>query len=831
MKRGGVKQPVNLNKITQRLYKLKNSVDQFRSSLFTDYEPLNINVVKIARSTVAQMYNGITTSELDTFAADISAYITDDPDYPLFAGNLLVSNLEADNKDCLPFAGYVGKCFHYVDEDTGTSHPLISQEVYDVGIKYGHLIDKKMVMQRNFMYDYFAMKTLIKGRYLLTSYKTVQKNRVKTKEMVAFETPQHMWMRVAIGINGSNLDAAFELYDIMSLQYATHATPTLFNSGTKLNQMSSCFLLDMKEDSLDGIYDTLKQCAIISKFAGGIGLSVNKIRCKGSYIGSTHGSSNGVVPMLKVFNSTARYCDQGGGKRKGSFAIYMSPYHADVFEWLDLKKNTGAEDARSRDLFYALWISDVFMERVILDFKKTSEDPVMWSLLDPNTVEGLDEVYGDDFRMMYEEAEEKGHFVRQVPIRDLWYKILESQIESGTPYMLFKDHCNNKSNHKNIGTIHSSNLCAEILEHTSKDEVAVCNLASISLPSFVMGGEFDYAKLYEVTRVMVRNLDRVIDRNFYPVPETRVSNSRHRPIGLGIQGLANVFCKMKLPFDSSDSMVINRRIAETMYFAALTESHALAVELGAYSTIDINGGAPVRHGIFQQDMWDGDHEPDKVLCWDWSSLRTAVKKDGVRNSLLIAHMPTASTSQILGNTESFEPYYANIFSRKTKAGEFFCYNSYMIKDLQQLGLWKTEVDPTTNNEYIPMKDKIIEHHGSIQKIMEIPEEIRNRYRTLMDIPLKNLTLMARDRCVYVDQSCSLNVHHRNSNNMMVPMTKYLCYAWKLGLKTGSYYTRTIQDIGTIDFAGSSEGVGRGVRKNVKNKVYVCTDEVCTSCSG
>jgi ribonucleoside-diphosphate reductase alpha chain len=821
VKRDGRREPVNMQKIIGRLQKLKHDVEVFMKPFWGENQTqLAINVTKIGRSTIAQMYNGITTSELDNFASDVSAYIMDDPDYSHFAGCLLVTNLEKNNSRFLPFDSYIEKAYNYIDEETGRRCPLISEELYNIGKKHAHQIDRRMDMNRNFLFDYFAMQTLIKGQYLLSSYCVVQKNGVQFKEMTPFETPQHMWMRVALGINGYDLQSAFELYDVMSRKFATHATPTLFNSGTALPQMSSCFLLDMKSDSISGIYDTLHQCALISKFAGGIGLSVNKVRASGSYITSTHGVSNGLVPMLKVFNSTARYCDQGGGKRKGSFAIYVSPYHSDIFDFLDLKKNTGAEESRSRDLFYALWISDLFMQRVIQDFERSDVDPpVLWSLFDPNTVLGLDEVYGEDFDRLYAEAEKEKKYTKQVPIRDLWYKIMEAQIESGTPYMLFKDSINRKSNQKNIGVIHSSNLCAEITEHTNQDEVSVCNLAGVSLPAYVKDNQFDYDLLYDVCRIMIRNLDKVIDRNFYPIEEAKTSNAKHRPVGLGIQGLADTFCKLGLPFDSPEAIVINRKIAETMYFASVTESHALAVEKGAYTTIDINGGAPIKKGIFQQDMWDNVHPPDPQLNWDWEDLRAKVQKDGVRNSLLIALMPTASSSQILGNTESFEPYYANIFSRKTKAGEFFCYNRHMIKHLKKLGLWKVETDPLTQKDHIPIMDEIIKNGGSIQKIDRIPQEVRNLYRCLLDIPLKSLTMMARDRSVYVDQSSSLNVHHRNKDNMMIPMTKYLCYAWKIGLKTGSYYTRTVQDLSAIDFAGQSEC-----------KLKSLQDGQCNSCS-
>lgn len=845
VKRNGERQNVDLNKITHRLLVLKKDVEKILRKVRPGFTYLNVNVTTIAKKTIGQMYNGITTSEMDIFAADISAYITDHPDYAVFAGSIIASNLEANNKDYLGFAAYAKYAYNYFDIETEKVCPLISEELYDISQKYGHIIDKKMDLSRNNMYDYFAIQTLIKGKYLLGSYRTVQINRVETQTLVPFETPQHMWMRVALGINGNNFEEAFELYDAMSLHKATHATPTIFNAGTNRPQMSSCFLLDMKDDSIEGIYDTLKNCALISKSAGGIGLSSNKIRSSGSYIASTHGTSNGIVPMLKVFNSTARYCDQGGGKRKGSFAIYLSPYHADLLEWLELKKNTGAEESRSRDLFYALWISDLFMKRVKEEFDRDPDitEPVLWSFFDPNIAKGFDEIWGEEFERAYLDLEQKGKFVKQMPVRDVWYKIMESQIEAGTPYILFKDHCNRKTNQKNLGTIKSSNLCAEIIEYTSKDEIAVCNLASISLPAFVKNVdskqdkfEYDYKGLYETCRLMVRNLDRVIDRNSYPVKEAETSNMNHRPVGMGVQGLARVFCHMRVPFDSDEAMLINKKIFETIYFAAVTESHSLAVEKGAYPSIDRGVGAPIKRGVFQQDLWvEHNTVHDTDLAWDWEGLREKVRKDGVRNSLLVALMPTASTSQILGNTESFEPYYSNMFARKTKVGEFFMVNPYLVTDLEQLGLWKTHIDPVTKQEYNPIKDKIINNQGSVQGIEEIPKNIQNIYRTLMDIPLRKLTLMARDRAVYVDQSMSLNVYHRNGDNMMVKMTQYLVYAWKLGLKTGSYYTRTIQDIDTINFAGVSKLKNKEKENNEGGDPtvlsgLVCTEDVCTMCS-
>jgi ribonucleoside-diphosphate reductase alpha chain len=818
VKRDGRHEQIVPKKILDRLSNLKTAVEKFSG------EKLHINVMKIAKKTSRQVACGITTSELDVFAATTAAETLDHPDYLKFAGNILVSNLMSNNKDVLGFRAYVIRAYGYVDEKSGRKAPLINKRLYEIGLKYGHLIDSRMDLNRNFLLDFFSMQTLLKNRYLLSDYKTVVVNGKSQRTMVPFETPQHMMMRIALELHGaSDLESALHMYDLNSRKLFTMATPTLFNAGTRKPQMSSCFLLKTKEDSIDGIFDTLKQCAKISKEAGGIGLAVHNVRCKGSYIESTRGHSNGLVPMLRVFNNTALYVDQGGGKRKGSFAMYVSPYHADIFDWLELKKNVGAEELRARDLFFGLWISDLFMRRVVKEFTRDpSEPPVLWSLMDPKEVPGLDEAHNEEFERMYEEAERSGKAERQVPIRDLWCKILETQIETGLPYMLYKDSCNRKSNQKNLGTIKSSNLCTEIIEYTSPDEVSVCNLASICLPRFVVPSvdngkevlEFDYQKLYDVCRTVVRSLDLVIDKNYYPVPEAERSNRRHRPIGLGVQGLANVFTKLKLPYDSPEAMLINRRIAETMYFAALTESHTLAVECRPYPSIDENGGAPIRHGVFQQEMWEDPPEPDPELGWDWEGLRAKVKRDGVRNSLLRADMPTASTSQIMGNTESFEPNFSNIFTRKTMAGEFFCVNEDLVKTLIELDLWHFEKHPVTGEMINNMKERIVANRGSIQNIPEIPDDVKKIFRTVMEIPLENLTLMARDRAVYIDQSSSLNVHFANKDNMMPEMTEYHCFAWKLGLKTGSYYTRTIQDTHALT-------VGEAIKQEV---------EVCETCS-
>ncbi len=801
IKRDGRKELVDLNKIKTRLENLKHRVEQFTG------KQLQINVAKLARLTISRMRNNVTTAELDEIAADTSSFISDSACYQSFAGNILASNLESNTR--FSFKEYLHVAFTNVVNNKLV--PLISQELYEIGNKYAHEIESHIVNDRNMLFDYFGMQTLIKGKYLLLQY--------KKNQSIIIEQPQHMYMRVCIGIWGDNLKEVFELYDVLSQHYATMASPTLFHAGTKFPQLSSCFLLDMKEDSISGIFDTVKQTAQISKHAGGVGLAMHKIRCAGSHIASTNGISNGIVPLLRVLNTTAQYVDQGGGKRKGSFAAYISMYHADIFEFLDLKKNNGAEDLRCRDLFLGLWISDLFMSRVILEFEKnSSSEPVMWSLFDPNVAIGFDEIYGEEFQLAYEILEMEKKYVRQVPIRELWFKVLEAIIETGIPYILFKDHCNEKSNQKNLGCLKSSNLCTEILEFTSPQEVAVCNLASLSLPRFLnLEKEFDYDKLYSVTRTMTRALNQVIDVNYYVIPEARLSNMRHRPIGLGLQGLGTLFLKMRIGFDSPKARETNLKIAETMYFGALTESHELAQKFGSYPSIDENGTAPIKKGIFQQDMWKNAIPPNKDLAWDWEKLRTDIKMDGVRNSLCITHMPTASTSNILGNTECFEPPFTFLFTRKTKHGEFLVLNGELVTQLTELGLWKTIVDPITGKESNIMRDKLIQEDGSIQNIPGIPQYVKDIFKTVWELPLNNLTDMLVDRSQYIDQSSSVNVHYKNSDNMMPKMTQYLTYAWKKGLKTASYYTRTRQTKMVITEQSSKKSI-------------VCTDEVCTSCS-
>jgi ribonucleoside-diphosphate reductase alpha chain len=803
IKRDGRRQLVDLNKIRARLEKLKHRVERFSG------KSMHVNVSKISRLVVSRMRNNVTTSELDQIAADTASFISDHPDYQDFAGAILASNIESNNR--LSFSEYLEFAHQTVHEKTGLHSPLISDELFAIGTELADQIEEHIVRDRNMVFDYFGMQTLVKGKYLLFRYVNA--------EPAIFEEPQHMWMRIAIALYGRDLDQAFELYDILSTKKAIMASPTLFHAGTNFPQLSSCFLLDMKSDSISGIYDTIKHTAEISKHAGGVGFSINKIRCAGSHIASTNGTSNGIMPLLKVFNATAQYVDQGGGRRKGSFAAYISMYHADIFEFLEMRKNNGAEEMRARDLFAGLWISDLFFERAISQFKTRPASPIMWSLFDPNIAKDFDELYGDDFKQAYESLEAQKKYIRQVKIEDLWIAMCVAIIETGIPYVLAKDPCNQKSNQKNLGTIHSSNLCTEILEYTSATEVAVCNLCSLSLPAFLKAdGTYDFMELYRVSRVMTRALNRIIDINFYPIPEAKLSNMRHRPVGMGVQGLGTLFLKMRTPFDSALARSTNSDIAETMYFASLKESHALAVRDGCYPSIDDNGGAPIRKGIFQQDMWKNAVPPSADLKWDWESLRADVKKDGVRNSLLIAHMPTASTSQILGNTECFEPAYSNFFTRKTKAGEFLVANSELVSQLSELGLWNTKIDSKTGKEVNATRDALIQHDGSVQNIAGIPESVKQIFRTVWEVPLGSMTDMLCDRSQYIDQSSSVNVHFQSKDNMIPQMTSYLCYAWKKGLKTLSYYTRTKQRKMVI------------TEQNKSLQIEIAEEPACVSCS-
>ncbi|WP_299430660.1 ribonucleoside-diphosphate reductase subunit alpha [uncultured Maribacter sp.] len=748
VKRDGRKELIMFDKITARVRKLCYGLNAL------------VDPLKVAMRVIEGLYDGVTTSELDNLAAEIAATMTTThPDYAKLAARISVSNLHKNTKKS--FSETMKDLYLYVNPRTGKEAPLLSDEVFNVISENAEKLDSTIIYNRDFGYDYFGFKTLERS-YLL-----------KINGQIA-ERPQHMLMRVSIGIHLNDLDAAIETYELMSKKYFTHATPTLFNSGTPKPQMSSCFLLAMKDDSIDGIYDTLKQTAKISQSAGGIGLSIHNVRATGSYIAGTNGTSNGIVPMLQVFNDTARYVDQGGGKRKGSFAIYMEPWHADIFEFLDLKKNHGKEEMRARDLFYAMWISDLFMKRV-----EGNED---WTLMCPNECPGLFTKHSEEFETLYLKYEAEGKGRKTVKARELWEKILESQIETGTPYMLYKDAANRKSNQKNLGTIRSSNLCTEIMEYTSPDEIAVCNLASIALPMFVKNGAFDHKELFKVTKRVTKNLNKVIDRNYYPVKEAENSNMRHRPIGLGVQGLADAFIMLRMPFTSDDAKKLNQEIFETLYFAAVTASMEMAKEEGAYSTYE---GSPMSQGEFQYNLW-GIKDEELSGRWNWEKLRKDVLKNGVRNSLLVAPMPTASTSQILGNNECFEPYTSNIYTRRVLSGEFIVVNKHLLEDLVDLGMWNEN-----------MKQELMRANGSIQHIETIPQDIRDLYKTVWELSMKDIIDMSRHRGYFIDQSQSLNLFMENANYSK--LTSMHFYAWKSGLKTGMYYLRTKAAVDAIKF--------------------------------
>ena len=736
------------DKITARVRKLCYGLNEL------------VDPVKVAMRVIEGLYDGVSTSELDSLAAEISATMTTThPDYAQLAARISVSNLHKNTRKS--FSQTMNELYNYVNPRTEKKSSLISDEIFKVINENAELLDSTIIYNRDFGYDYFGFKTLERS-YLL-----------KINGNVA-ERPQHMLMRVSVGIHPDDIEAAIETYHLMSKKYFTHATPTLFNSGTPKPQLSSCFLLSMQDDSIEGIYDTLKQTAKISQSAGGIGLSIHNVRATGSYIAGTNGTSNGIVPMLRVYNDTARYVDQGGGKRKGSFAIYVEPWHADIFDFLELKKNHGKEEMRARDLFYAMWIPDLFMKRV--------EENGKWTLMCPNECPGLYDCHSDEFDKLYVKYEKDGKGRKTINARELWEKILESQIETGTPYMLYKDAANRKSNQKNLGTIRSSNLCTEIIEYTSKDEIAVCNLASISLPMFVKEGKFDHQELFEVTKRVIKNLNKVIDRNYYPVKEAENSNLRHRPVGLGVQGLADAFIKLRLPFTSEKAKELNQEIFETLYFASLTSSMEISKIDGPY---DSYKGSPISNGELQHNMW-GIEDKDLSGRWDWTSLRKDIKKYGIRNSLLMAPMPTASTSQILGNNECFEPYTSNIYTRRVLSGEFIVVNKHLLNDLVNLGLWDEE-----------MKQELMRANGSIQHIETIPMEIRNLYKTVWELSMKDIIDMSRHRGYFIDQSQSLNLFMEGAT--MSKLTSMHFYAWKSGLKTGMYYLRTKSAVDAIKF--------------------------------
>jgi ribonucleoside-diphosphate reductase subunit M1 len=776
VKRDGRKEPVMFDKITSRIKKLSYGLND------THCDP-----VVVAQRVTAGVYDGVTTEQLDELAAETAASMTaKHPDFALLAARIAVSNLHKNTEKS--FSATIERMYRHVNKRNNQKSPLVADDVYQIIMKNAARLDAEIVYDRDFDYDYFGYKTLERS-YLLRQHGKI------------VERPQQMLMRVSVGIHKENLEAAVETYHLMSTRWFTHASPTLFNAGTPRPQLSSCFLIAMKDDSIEGIYDTLKECASISKSAGGIGLHLHNVRCTNSYIRGTNGTSNGIVPMLRVFNDTARYVDQGGGKRKGAFAVYLEPWHGDIFEWLELRKNHGKEEARARDLFYGLWVPDLFMKRV--------EANAEWSLFCPNEAEGLADCWGEEFEALYERYEEEGKAVKTVKAQELWFAILSAQIETGNPYMLFKDSCNRKSNQQNLGTIKCSNLCTEIVEYTSSEETAVCNLASIALNRFVVpkevleagaprpagklrgskgaeGRAYDHQRLFEIARVVTRNLNCIIDVNHYPVETARRSNMRHRPIGIGVQGLADAFILLGMPFESEEAKQLNREIFETIYYAALRTSCDLAREEGAYETYE---GSPISKGIMQFDMW-GVTPTDR---WDWTTLRADIAKYGVRNSLLVAPMPTASTSQILGNNECFEPYTSNIYARRVLSGEFTVVNAHLLQDLTDMGMWNDE-----------LKQLLIAHNGSVQHIPQIPEELRAVYKTCWEIKQRTLVDMAADRGAFICQSQSFNVHMSDAN--FGKLTSLHFYTWKKGLKTGQYYLRSRAAADAIKFTVSADAL-------------------------
>ncbi|EDO14542.1 hypothetical protein Kpol_259p5 [Vanderwaltozyma polyspora DSM 70294] len=751
-KRDGRKEPVRFDKITARISRLCYGLD-----------PNHIDPVKVTQRIITGVYEGVTTIELDNLAAETAAYMTTvHPDYATLAARLAISNLHKQTTKL--FSQVVDDLYHYINPENSKHAPLVSEEVYNIVMEHKDELNSAIVYDRDFQFNYFGFKTLERS-YLL-----------RMKGEVA-ERPQHLIMRVAIGIHGEDIEAAIETYNLMSQRYFTHASPTLFNAGTPHPQMSSCFLVAMKDDSLEGIFDTLKECAMISKTAGGIGLHIHNIRATGSYIAGTNGTSNGLIPMVRVFNNTARYVDQGGNKRPGAMALYLEPWHADIFDFIDIRKNHGKEEIRARDLFPALWIPDLFMKRV--------EENGDWTLFSPSEAPGLEEVYGEEFEALYNRYVAEGRGRKTIKAQKLWYSILEAQTETGTPFMLYKDACNTKSNHKNLGTIKSSNLCCEIVEYSAPDETAVCNLASIALPAFIEVSEdgrsqtYNFKKLHEISKVVTRNLNKVIDRNYYPVEEARNSNFRHRPIALGVQGLADTFMLLRIPFESKEAKELNTHIFETMYHAALEASCELAEKEGYYESYP---NSPVSQGVLQYDMWN--RKPSDL--WDWATLKEQIKKHGVRNSLLLAPMPTASTSQILGYNECFEPFTSNMYQRRVLSGEFQIVNPYLLRDLVDLGIWDES-----------MKQHLITDNGSIQNLPNIPQELKDLYKTVWEISQKTIIDMATDRSAFIDQSHSMNIHIRAPT--MGKLTSMHFYGWKKGLKTGMYYLRTQAASAAIQF--------------------------------
>jgi ribonucleoside-diphosphate reductase alpha subunit len=802
-KRDGELEDIAFDKILSRIKKLSQEAG------------IQINYASLVMKVIDQLYDKIPTTKIDELAAEQCASMsTSNPDYGTLAARIVVSN---HHKNTDPYYDMVINRLYNFKDVHGKVKPLISKAFFEYYTNNQSEIEDMFDYNRDYLIDYFGFKTLERAYLFKVGDKII-------------ERPQHMWMRVAIGIHCDSktenpketLRLVKETYDLMSLKYFTHATPTLFNAGTPRQQLSSCYLIAMEDDSLDGIYNTLKDCAQISKYAGGIGLHIHNIRAKGTHIQGTNGTSNGLVPMLRVFNNTARYIDQGGGKRNGSFAIYLETWHADISDFLELKKNHGDEELKARDLFYALWISDLFMERV-------KEKAGKWSLFCPHECPGLSDCYGEEFKTLYEKYEQEGKARKTMLARDLWFQILDAQMETGTPYLLYKDAANSKSNQKNLGTIKSSNLCCEVVQYSDDKETAVCNLASIALPAFVneTTKQFDYNKLIEVTKVVTNNLNRVIDINFYPTEKTKVSNMKHRPIGIGVQGLADAFFLMDIPFHSEEAKQINKEIFETIYYAALTKSNEIAIERkqdkianftedeltklpeglrGSYSSFV---GSPAAQGILQFDMWNNFVGHSSTLGYDWNTLKTSIVENGLRNSLLVAPMPTASTSQILGYNECFEPITSNIYSRRTLAGEFVLPNKYLMNDLIKLGLWNEQI-----------KNNIIANKGSIQQLTNIPQHIRNKYKIVWEIPMKHIIDMSAERGAFICQSQSLNLWMEDP--VYNKLTSMHFYAWEKGLKTGIYYLRRKAKHQAQQFTIEPEAV-----KNDNNEG---NEEICEMCS-
>jgi ribonucleoside-diphosphate reductase alpha chain len=774
VKRSGKREEVSFDKITARIKKLCYGLEQ------TYVDP-----IEIAKKVIQGLYDGVSTTDLDNLAAETSASMAAiHPDYALLAARIAVSNLHKNTNKS--FAETMKALYEYIDPTTGENAGLISEEAFQVIWQHRDRLDSAIIYDRDYEYDYFGFKTLERSYLLRMNGQVV-------------ERPQHLIMRVAVGIHGADLESTLETYHLMSEKWFIHATPTLFNAATPRPQLSSCFLLSMTDDSIPGIFDTLTRCAKISQSAGGIGLSIHNVRAKGSYIRGTGGTSNGIVPMLRVYNDTARYVDQGGGKRKGAFAVYIEPWHADIYDFLELKKNHGKEEMRARDLFYAMWIPDLFMERVKADGE--------WSLFCPNEAPGLYDCHSGEFEALYHRYEREGRARKVIRAQELWFAILESQIETGTPYLLYKDAANRKSNQKNLGTIRSSNLCTEIMEYTAPDEVAVCNLASISLPKFVREDRsFDFQRLYDIARVITKNLNKIIDINYYPIEEARNSNLRHRPIGIGVQGLADAFIMMRFPFESAEAKQLNKDIFETIYFAALTESNVLAEKLGTYSSYE---GSPASMGELQFDMWGVQPGPR----WDWVALKNKIQAKGLRNSLLLAPMPTASTSQILGNNECFEPYTSNIYNRRTLSGEYIVVNKHLLKDLIGLGIWDNE-----------MKHHLMAANGSVQEIPGIPQELKDLYKTVWEISQKAIIDLSADRGAFICQSQSMNLFVENPNFGKLSSMHF--YAWQKGLKTGMYYLRSKAASDPIKFTVTQEAIKSAQTAAVASAVVEEEGQAC-----